>query len=90
MTHTESYINSSMATPANLPRNILGILKMLSDYDAEGAWWLYFDRLDDLWVNSKNAIAAGAMSKKDWELLEDKYWIHAEKVYNKESKVEAV
>lgn len=84
MEHKESYIDSTIETPALLPKNILALLQLLSDYDKDGAWWLYFDRLDDLWVNSKNAIASGAMSKKNWDILEKKYWIHADKVYERE------
>lgn len=82
--HKESYIDASIKTPGGLPKNILWLLELLADYDSRGAWWLYFDRLDDLWVNSKNAIAAGIMSKKDWEILEKKYWIHADLIYDKE------
>lgn len=85
MEHKESYIDSSITTSESLPSNIHALLQLLSDYDKEGAWWLYFDMLDNLWVNSKNAIAAGVMSKKDWEMIERKYWIHADKIYDKET-----
>lgn len=90
MKHTTSYINSMIETPTNLPKNILGILGMLADYDNEGNNILYFDRLDDLWVNAKNAIAAGVMSKRDWIILEEKYWLHAEMIYSKEKENENI
>ena len=86
--HKESYIDQTIITPRNLPKNILGILNMLCDYDRIGAWWLYFDRLDDLQVNAKNAMAAGLMSKNDWNVIVDKYWKNADLVYNKEIKNE--
>ncbi len=84
MSHTESYIDSSVKTPENLPSNIVALLDILSDCDRKGEWWSYFDRLDDLWVNAKNAVAAGVMPKESWEILEKKYWLHADLVYDKE------
>lgn len=84
MLHTTSYIDHSIETPSGLPQNIQTFLKQLDSYDKQGEWCLYFDRLDDLWVNSKNAIAANVMTNKDWKILEQKYWIHADEVYDEE------
>ena len=42
--------------------------------------------LDDLWVNCKNACAVGAMSKYDWNIIEEKYHYHADDVYDRETK----
>lgn len=85
MEHAESYIDNTIQTPQNLPSNIMVLLDMLSVYDKERNSICYFDRLDDLWINAKNAIAAGVMSKKDWNILEQKYWIHAEQTDNPEN-----
>lgn len=93
MTEIQSYIDNTIETPKDLPKNILWFLKILEDHDNgrkenyELHSVLYFDRLDDLWVNAKNAIAAGVMSQKSWETIEQKYWTHAEYVdslYEKE------
>lgn len=89
MKHIESYIDSSIETPKNLPSNIVFVLNKLSEYDkrTDGSV-LYFDKLDDLCVLVKNAIAAKAMSKKDWSIIIEKYWTHADKIFDKESKSE--
>lgn len=66
--HTESYIDSSIETPENLPLNILATLKILEEFDKrqDAVAVVYFDKLDDLWVLAKNAIAANVMAKTDW------------------------
>ena len=88
MEHKESYIDKSIETPGRLPTNVLGILRMLSECDEKGQDVLYYDRLNDLWVICKNAMAAGAMSKKDWETIKEKYWVHADIISAKEEKDE--
>lgn len=37
----------------------------------------YFDCVDDLDVNAKNAYVAGCISKKTWDLLMQKYYVYA-------------
>ena len=88
--HKESYIDSSIEDPKGLPKNVIAILEMLHDYDKEGNWGLYYDRLDDLCVITKNAIGAHAMTEKDWDVIVKKYWVHADIVFDKEEKNEIV
>ncbi|MCR4714283.1 MAG: hypothetical protein K5751_07880 [Treponemataceae bacterium] len=93
MKHTESYIDNTIETPENIPKNIKALLQELHKWDEsgqEGADVFYYDRLDDLWVNAKNAVAAGVMSKKDWKTIEQKYWIHADIVMQKEDNNENI
>lgn len=78
--HKESYIDSSIEDPKGLPKNVIAILEMLHDYD----------RLDDLCVITKNAIGAHAMTEKDWDVIVQKYWVHADIVFDKEEKNEIV
>ena len=54
-------------------------------YDKEGEWAMYYGRLDDLCILVKDVIADGGMSEKDWETIVKKYWVHADKVFDKES-----
>lgn len=44
----------------------------------EGDSVCYYDRWDDLIILAKNAIAAGALSKKNWENIEKRFWYKAE------------
>ncbi len=88
MKHTESYIDDSIKDPEHLPTDVQGILNDLKEYDQNGKWWLYYDRLDDLCVVTKNAMAANAMTQIAWEIIVKKYWVHADKIYNKECEVE--
>ncbi|MBO4704849.1 MAG: hypothetical protein J5647_03830 [Spirochaetaceae bacterium] len=93
MKHTESYIDQTIETPENIPKNIKALLQELHKWDEsdqDGADVFYYDRLDDLWVNAKNAVAAGVMSKKDWKIIEQKYWTHADIVMQKEENNEVV
>lgn len=71
---TESFVDDGIDVPADVPSNILDILKKLEFCDKEGNAVGYWDRLDDLVIFAKNAIAAGVLSKKSWEALEMKYW----------------
>ncbi len=88
MNHTESYIDHSIQTPKDAPSNILCLLEDLDEYDRNGMDVAYYDRLDDLWVNAKNAIAAGVMSRTSWKIIEQKYWIHADEVMRREDSAE--
>lgn len=90
MKHIKSYIDPSIKTPTGLPQNIYGLLNMLEEYDKKGNSIFYFDRLDDLWVNCKNAIAVNYMSRKDWEVIKQKYWIYADTIYDEEMKNEII
>lgn len=86
MKHIESYINKTIQNPQNLPKNISYLLKTLEEYDNNDEYFLvYFDKLDDLSILVKNAIAAKAMTTSDWLLLEEKYWKYANEVFKKES-----
>ena len=71
MAHTESYVDNSILTPENIPKNIKHLLKEAEQFDREGNDVMYFAVvLDDLWVNCKNACAARVMSKHDWNMME--------------------
>lgn len=85
MKHIESYVDSSIKLPQNLPVNILAILEMLEETDKKSsAPILYFDRLDDLWVIAKNSMADNFLSKENWNIIVKKYWIHANAIWEKE------
>jgi hypothetical protein len=88
MKHTESYIDSSIKDPEGLPSVVVGFLDDLRKYDKEGEWAMYYGRLDDLCILVKDVIADGGMSEKDWETIVKKYWVHADKIYNKECEAE--
>ena len=81
---TESYIDDSIKDPDGLPSNVQGILDDLRQYDKEGNGIGYTDRLDDLWVIVKNAMASNAMSQWAWDVIVQKYWTHSDIVYKKE------
>ena len=86
MAHTESYVDNSIATPENIPKNIKDLLEEAEQFDREGNDVMYFAVvLDDLWVNCKNACAARVMSKHDWNFIEEKYHYHADDVYDREN-----
>ena len=88
MKHTESYIDNSIKDPEHLPSNVQGILDDLRKYDKEGNGIGYTDRLDDLWVIVKNAMASNAMSQWAWDVIVQKYWTHADKIYYAECKTD--
>lgn len=79
-----SYIDNTIENPKNITSDVKWLINELEKYDEKRKTdnilysGLYFDRLDDLWVNVKNAVAAGAMSEKSWQIIKNKYWTHAE------------
>lgn len=77
MEHMESYIDQSIVITEQLPKNLQCIIEEMTRGDNAENWWMYFDRMDDLDVNAKNAYAAGMISKETWRLLYAKYISHA-------------
>lgn len=71
------YINHEIETPQGLPNNIFAIIQLMETHDKNGEWWLYFDRMEDLDVNAKNAYVSGDISEKDWNTIKEKYIDHA-------------
>lgn len=71
------YINYKIETPSGLPENIKAIIQLMETHDNNGEWWLYFDRMEDLDVNAKNAYVSGDISRKDWGAIKAKYIDHA-------------
>ncbi len=84
MIHKHSYINNSIADPEKLPAYVIDILNKLKEADKVGDSIYYFDRIDDLCVIVKNAIAINAMSYDSWKIVKEKYWDYAEQIYEKE------
>ena len=92
MKHTESYIDQTIETPENIPKNIKALLQELHKWDEsdqDGADVFYYDRLDDLWVNAKNAVAAGVMSKKDWKTSEYTFTMNTQNPLQKYTSAES-
>ena len=72
------YIDYDVSLPDNVPFNIIEQLNKLEQYNTEGDDVCYYDRWDDIIILAKNAMVAGVLSKKNWELLEKRYWYKAE------------
>lgn len=81
--HSNSYINNAIQIVEPLPNNIVFMIRDLEYYDRNDPE-LYFNHTDDLWVNAKNAFAAGVISRKTWDLITEKYIRHALKIAEKE------
>lgn len=72
------YIDYDISLPDDIPFNIIELLKKLEQYNTEGDDVCYYDRWDDIIILAKNAMVAGVLSKKSWDLLEKRYWYKAE------------
>lgn len=82
--HTESYIDDSITISEHLPSNLRWMITELEQFDKEGRAGAYLTRAEDLDVGAKNAYAEGDISKKTWNALVQKYFIHANRVMDEE------
>ena len=73
-----NFIDYNISLPDKIPSNILEQLGKLEQYNTEGDDVCYYDRWDDIIILAKNAMVAGVLSKKSWDLLEKRYWYKAE------------
>lgn len=65
----EKHINENIPVPEHIPSNIRAVLQDMEEHERNGQWWLYDVDCGDLGIFAKNAIAAGVMSRKDWEQI---------------------
>ncbi len=72
----KSYIDPNIVITESLPKNLLWLIDRVEKSDKENKL-AYFDCVDDLDVNAKNAYVAGCISKKTWDLLMQKYYVYA-------------
>ena len=72
----KSYIDPNIVITESLPKNLLWLIDRVEKSDKENKL-AYFDCVDDLDINAKNAYAAGCISKKTWDLLMQKYYVYA-------------
>lgn len=72
------FIDYAVSLPNKIPSNILEQLNKLEFYNNEGDSVCYYDRWDDLIILAKNAMAAGVLTKNNWEIIEKRFWYKAE------------
>ena len=72
----KSYIDPNIVITESLPKNLLWLIDRVEQSDKENKL-AYFDCVDDLDINAKNAYVAGCISKKTWDLLMQKYYVYA-------------
>ena len=72
----KSYIDPNIVITESLPKNLLWLIDRVEKSDKENKL-AYFDCVDDLDINAKNAYVAGCISKKTWDLLMQKYYVYA-------------
>lgn len=82
--HKEPYIDHSIIfDKMQLPTFCRDFLELAEQADIDDPD-LYFDHVDNLLVNIKNCYAEGILSKKVWDVVKQKYYIHALEVEARE------
>lgn len=82
--HKEPYIDHSINFDKTvLPINCQEFIERAEQADIDDPD-LYFDHVENLLVNVKNAYAAGMISKQTWRIVEAKYYVHGVRVMETE------
>lgn len=82
--HKEPYIDHSIIfDKMQLPTFCRDFLELAEQADIDDPD-LYFDHVDNLLVSVKNFYAEGELSKNVWDIVKQKYYIHALEVEARE------